>query len=122
MGRWLASLRKAEKIRADARGGTDRTDTTPANEVSSVSSVSPGAITENFRSGRIRGGSGSVSFVSGHCEADENFQHGHAWDMEDWRAAFDERAGILEFDEGLSREDAERVAGAEIAERRRVLH
>jgi hypothetical protein len=45
-----------------------------------------------------------------------------SWDADDWQAAFDERAAILEFDEGLSREDAERMAEAEIAARRRVLH
>lgn len=32
------------------------------------------------------------------------------WDENDWRAAFDERAGILEFDEGLPRAEAERLA------------
>ncbi len=32
------------------------------------------------------------------------------WDTEDWRAFFDERAGIAEHDGGLSRDDAERQA------------
>ena len=33
-----------------------------------------------------------------------------AWAAEDWRTFFDERAGILEYDHGLSREDAEQRA------------
>ena len=33
-----------------------------------------------------------------------------AWTPEDWRAFFDERAGIAEHDGGLSRDDAERQA------------
>jgi hypothetical protein len=34
------------------------------------------------------------------------------WSAEDWRALFDERAGILEFDDGLSRTEAEAQAFA----------
>jgi hypothetical protein len=37
-----------------------------------------------------------------------------SWDADDWQAAFDERAAILEFDGGLPREDAERLAREEI--------
>jgi hypothetical protein len=44
------------------------------------------------------------------------------WDEDDWQATFDERAAIVEFDGGLSREGAERAAAAEIAAMRRVLH
>jgi hypothetical protein len=32
------------------------------------------------------------------------------WSVEDWRAFFDERAGIAEFDGGMSREEAEACA------------
>ena len=35
---------------------------------------------------------------------------GDGWSAEDWQAYFDERAGIAEFDGGLSREDAEALA------------
>jgi hypothetical protein len=38
------------------------------------------------------------------------------WDEEDWRAAFEERAGILEYDGGHSRQVAERLARTEIEE------
>jgi hypothetical protein len=42
------------------------------------------------------------------------------WDRDDWRAYFDERAGILEFSEGLTRQRAEMIANAEVsAERKR---
>jgi hypothetical protein len=35
-----------------------------------------------------------------------------AWAAEDWRASYDERAGIVEFDGGLSRAEAEALAYA----------
>ena len=37
-----------------------------------------------------------------------------AWDEEDWRAAFEERAAILEYDEGLPRAEAEMLAREQI--------
>jgi hypothetical protein len=40
------------------------------------------------------------------------------WDEEDWRAAFKERAAILEYDGGHSRSDAKRLAREEMDERR----
>ncbi len=36
------------------------------------------------------------------------------WTQEDWQAAFDERAGILEYDEGVPRCDAEMLARDQI--------
>jgi hypothetical protein len=39
---------------------------------------------------------------------------GGSFDADDWRAAFDERAGVLEFDAGLPRYEAERLALQEI--------
>jgi hypothetical protein len=36
------------------------------------------------------------------------------WSEEDWQAAFEERAGILEFDEGLPRPVAERLAREQV--------
>jgi hypothetical protein len=41
------------------------------------------------------------------------------WDNEDWQAAFDERAAILEFDERLPRPEAEHRARIEIEQQRR---
>ena len=37
-------------------------------------------------------------------------QQANDWDTSDWKAFFDERAGILEYDHGLSRQAAERRA------------
>jgi hypothetical protein len=36
------------------------------------------------------------------------------WSEEDWQAAFDERAGILDFDEGLPRTVAEKLASEQV--------
>ena len=33
-----------------------------------------------------------------------------SWSIEDWQAFFDERAGIAEYDDGLSRQEAEALA------------
>lgn len=41
------------------------------------------------------------------------------WTDEDWRAVFDERAGILEFDGQLPRATAEAIARGEVARMRR---
>jgi hypothetical protein len=42
------------------------------------------------------------------------YLHGLAvWTEEDWQALFDERAGIVEFDGGLPRKDAEATAARE---------
>ena len=37
-----------------------------------------------------------------------------AWTEEDWQALFDERAGIMEFDGGLPRKEAETAAANEV--------
>jgi len=41
------------------------------------------------------------------------------WDDEDWQAAYEERAAVLEFDGCLSREEAERLARLEIEDQRK---
>jgi hypothetical protein len=44
------------------------------------------------------------------------------WDESDWQFAIEERAAILEYDEGLPRAEAEALAAEQIgAERRRQL-
>lgn len=40
------------------------------------------------------------------------------WDELDWRAEFEERAGILEFDGGFTRDEAERLAAAHVRKMR----
>lgn len=42
------------------------------------------------------------------------------WEAEDWQALFDERAGVLEFDGGYSRAEAEEMAAAEISKMRAI--
>jgi hypothetical protein len=42
-----------------------------------------------------------------------------AWFEEDWQALFDERAGIMEYDGGLSRAEAEAGAAEEVETLRR---
>ena len=44
-----------------------------------------------------------------------------AWTEEDWQALFDERAGIMEFDGGLPREEAETLAAEEVAQQRQAF-
>ena len=44
-----------------------------------------------------------------------------AWMEEDWQALFDERAGIMEFDGGLPRKDAEAAAAEEVARLRALV-
>jgi hypothetical protein len=48
-----------------------------------------------------------------------NFHQG--WDASDWQFAYEERAAILEHDEGLPRIDAEALAAEQIANQRRRL-
>jgi hypothetical protein len=44
---------------------------------------------------------------------------GSGWDESDWRFAFEERAAILEYDEGLPRAEGEALAADQIAAQRR---
>jgi hypothetical protein len=90
MSKWLERLREHEKNRAMAGNGTDKTDKSHPEGVSSVLSV---------RSGRE-----SANFLPSHCA--------------DNAAQFEERAAILEYDCGLSREEAERVARLQISQTR----
>ena len=89
MGRWLNQLRNSLKTPGD---GTDKTDKTPVSV-------------------------GSVSFVSTASGPFENFLS--VWDESDWHFAFEERAAILEYDEGLPRVQAEALAAEQIAAQRR---
>ena len=53
----------------------------------------------------------SVASVASVAAPEPDFAH---WDEEDWRAAFEERAAILEYDGGHSRAEAERLAREEV--------
>jgi hypothetical protein len=60
------------------------------------------AASEGFEGDRPRGFSERA--IASPPRHSEPFQ---SWDAEDWRAWYDERAGILEFDAGLPRPEAE---------------
>lgn len=81
MSKWLDRLREHEKNRRAGQNGTDKTDESRPERVLSVLSVRSGRETANF-----------------------------SRSPDDAQAAFDERAGILEFDSGLPRDEAERLA------------
>jgi hypothetical protein len=65
---------------------------------------------------------GFEAFEGSAPEAFSNFRRDDwaAWDEEDWQAAFDERAAILEYDEGLTRSEASRLARKQIDQQRRA--
>jgi hypothetical protein len=88
----------------DAAGGTKSgTPGTPAVPPS-AEKVSQVLCNENnaLRGGGTLGTPGTPNFDN----ARENADFGE-WDAEDWRVFYDERAGIAEYDGGLSRPDAE---------------
>lgn len=89
MSKWLDRLREQEKKRRMAQSGTDKADKSRSEGVLSVLSVRPG-------------------------QESENFSHS----PDDAQAAFDERAGILEYDCGLPRDEAERLARIQISSTR----
>jgi hypothetical protein len=55
----------------------------------------------------LKGGAGDTAAVS-------------RWPAEDWIAYYNERAGIAEFDGGMSRDEAERAAWTLVAKRYRL--
>ena len=105
MGRWLAALRDRENSKT-AQAGTDKTDKTRPEEVSSVLSVPPESISEKL-------GGGCVSFGSAPFGLSHNaFSSSTPPELtpDDWWASFDERAAIREFDGKTSRSEAEALA------------
>ena len=92
MGRWLAALRSGDK---------------KIENVTKVDAQNP----QNPRARGFEGFEGSLAPLSANFLTD--------WGDEDWQVAFDERAAILEFDEGLSRPEATRRARQEIDQQRR---
>src|SRR5450631_3723794 len=119
MGKWLNQLRESAKTPGDR---TDKTDKTDPAEVLSVLSAPSDGVSKIFTTD---GAVGSVSFVGSPSDPFQDFRafnNRYGWDEEDWQAAFDERAAILEFDQGISREEAEPLAWRQIeAERKRLM-
>lgn len=109
MGKWLNLLREDAKVPTDR---TDKTDKTSPTEVSSVLSGRRDGISKFDTDKTV----GFVSFVTSPYEPFQDFgsDNRSGWDDEDWQVAFDERAAILEFDQGVSREEAETLARQQI--------
>lgn len=61
----------------------------------------------------------TVQDVATEPPSDEPFERSE-WDHEDWQALYEERAGILEFDGGYSRAEAEERAALEISRMRAI--
>jgi hypothetical protein len=103
MGKWLNQLRKSAKTSGDP---TDKTDKTAPAKVLSVLSARSDGVSKLFTpDGEV----GSVSFVGSPSDPFQDFRafnNRYGWDEEDLQAAFEERAAILEFDQGMSREEA----------------
>lgn len=86
MSKWLERLREHEKNRRMRQNGTDKTDKSQPEGVLSVLSVHSGQESANFPPS-----------------------------PEDAQAAFEERAGILEYNCGVPRDEAERLARLQIS-------
>jgi hypothetical protein len=119
MGKWLAALRTSEKKSENA------TDANPQNH-QNPSEGGFGGFEGNRSSAfaKIHGvdREGFEGFEGSPSEAFPIFQYPDhtGWDEEDWQVAFEERAAILEYDEGLSRPDAARLARQQIDQQRRT--
>jgi hypothetical protein len=119
MGKWLNLLRRAEKAPADR---TDKTDETTSAKVLSVLAARSDGVSNKLAPCEEGGADVSVGLVGSPSDHFHDFRAFNGWDDEDWQAAFDERAAILEFDHSMHREDAERLAWRQIeAERKRSM-
>lgn len=119
MGRWLAALRVDEKKPETA---TDANRQNPQNPPEQGFGGFGGSSSEEIKKFTPETGEGFGGFggsASGHIQNFYSLPDRAGWDDEDWQAAFDERAAILEFDAGLTRAEAERLAGVEITEQRK---
>ncbi len=119
MGKWLNQLRENVKTPRDR---TDKTDKTAPAEVLSVLSARSDGVSKIFTPD---GAEGSVSFVGSPSDPFQDcraFNNRYGRDDEDWQGAVDERAAILQFDQGMPREEAEPLAWRQIeAERKRLM-
>jgi hypothetical protein len=123
MGRWLAALRNDEKKSEIA---TDENRQNPQNSQASGFEGFEGSRSGAFAEITVKPSKGFEGFEGSPVGQIQNFVHliddRSAWDEEDWQAAFEERAAILEYDAGLPRLEAEARAVEQIeAQRRRLL-
>ena len=101
MGKWLAALRAPEKQTENVRIQNPQNPQNPSKE--------------NFKSSK-GGFEGFEGSPSGQLAI---FFDRSTWDDFDWQIAYDERAAILEHDEGLPRHVAARLARQQIDDQRR---
>jgi hypothetical protein len=119
MGKWLAALRTTSEKKSG--NAPDANPQNPQNHPEIGFGGFGGSRSSDLT--KIDGGDGGGfggfgGSASGHFL---NFYDRAGWDEEDWQAAFDERVGILEFDEGLPRSEAARIARQQIDEQRRMV-
>ncbi|RTL96155.1 hypothetical protein EJV44_11290 [Ancylobacter aquaticus] len=119
MGRWTARLRQAEKIQECGITRPDETDNTPtAVGFGSFVSSSGEQIQKFSTPAPAEDAGGSVSFVSdpsGRFRVFFSEPDRSEWGGDDWQAAYEERAAILEYDAGMPRAEAEAMARDEIS-------
>jgi hypothetical protein len=118
MGKWLDALRTSKKKSENA---TEANPQNPRNhpEIGFGGFGGSGAGTFSKIDGDGLGGFGG--FGGSPHEHFQNFFDLSAWDEEDWQVAFEERAAILEYDEGLPRATAEALAAEQVKDQRRRL-
>jgi hypothetical protein len=117
MGKWLAALRMSEKKSENA---TDTNRQNPQNLPEAGFGGFGGSQSKAFAKITHEPEAGFGGFVGSPPERLQNFFDLSGWDEEDWQVAFEERAAILEFDEGLSRPDAARLGREQIDHQRRA--
>jgi hypothetical protein len=120
MGRWLAALRSDERKSEIA---TDANLQNPQNLPGKGFEGFEGSRSSPFGEIAASPVMGFEGFEGSSSEQIPNFDHlsdRSGWDEGDWQAAFDERAAILEFDEGLHRAEAARLARQQIDHQRRT--
>lgn len=109
MGRWLARLRDAENIPERPPGVTLKTIKTPSREVLKVLKVGGGGLSNKKNDDGLSPEPPAIAKPITFSDLSP----------EDQIAAFEERAGILEYDEGLPRDEAEQLAREQT---RHLLH
>lgn len=108
MRNWLATIPVSSTARAGAEiaENAETPIRTPARPISAIPAISAVG---------LRAGKGVQLFDDGAVPDPKRVPHAPTdddWSAEDWQVFFDERAGIAEFDGGLSRPGAEAQAQA----------
>lgn len=115
MGRWLDALRKDKNLQNAPKANPQNHQ----NPCTGSSEGFEGYRSMRFQKNNLEPGSAFDGFEGAPSGPFRIFTDFYGWDEEDWQFAFEERAAILEFDDGLSRPQAEAVAKEQIAGQRR---